>query len=199
MKKVIVVLTVLMCAALAVGCGANSGVVVDPNAQAANASGDIQQPAAPGASSPAQSYSLVFDSNGVKVRPYDLADGVLNSLGKPSNTFEAPSCAYQGVDKFYTYGGFELTVNNIDGADHVSIVTIKDDTVSIPQGVKIGDTQDAMIQKMGTNYRECGGIYDFIEDTTTLEIVVKDGKVAQILYLYTPVSGNPQVCPTNVN
>jgi hypothetical protein len=77
MKKVVTIVLALMCALLAVGCGVNSGVVVDPNAQAANTCGAIQQPAAPGASAPAQTQNLVFESKGVKIRPYDLAEDTL--------------------------------------------------------------------------------------------------------------------------
>jgi predicted small lipoprotein YifL len=196
MKKVVSVLLALTFVIVLAGCGAQGGVVVDPGAQAANAPGAVQQPQEPGVSPVAQNHTLFFESNGVKIRPYDLAEAVLGSLGKPNSSFEAPSCAYQGVDKFYTYGGFQLTVNEIDGADHVTIITVTDDTVSIPQGVKIGDTQDAMLQKMGNNYQECGGSYEFVEDTTTLSILVQEGKVTQIMYLYNTGSGAAQVCPT---
>lgn len=186
MKKVVSIFIVLLCMVIAAGCG-SGGVVVDPNSQptnTANAGNTSGQPA--DASPSAQSGSLYFESNGVKVYPYDLADGVLNSLGKPSGTFEAPSCAYQGVDKFYYYSGFELTVNDIDGAPHISIITIKDDTVSIPQGVKIGEAKDAMLQSMGNNYQQSGDLYQFTEGTTMLQIQVKDDKVSSIMYLYTP-------------
>ncbi len=199
MKKVVSVLLVLTFAIVLAGCGASGGVVVDPGAQAANAPGAVQQPEQPGVSPVVQDHTLFFESKGVKIRPYDLAETVLGSLGKPGNAFEAPSCAYQGVDKFYTYSGFQLTVNEIDGADHVTIITVTDDTVSIPQGVKIGDTQDAMLQKMGNNYQESGSSYDFVEDTTTLSILVQEGKVTQIMYLYNTANGATQVSPTNVN
>jgi hypothetical protein len=195
MKKVVSILMALTCALVLAGCGAGSGVVVDPNAQAANGTGVVQQPGQPGASSPAQESSLFFETNGIKIRPYDLAEGVLSKLGKPNDTFEAPSCAFQGTDKFYYYSGFQLTVNDIDGADHISIITISDDTVSIPQGVKIGETQDAMLESMGNSMQECGGLYLLTEGTTTLQIQVKDGKVSSILYLY----GSTQACPPNVN
>lgn len=196
MKKVVSVLLVLMFVIALAGCGNSGGVVVDPGAQAANAPGAVQQPQQPGASPVAQNYTLFFESNGVKIRPYDLAEAVLGSLGKPNNSFEAPSCAYQGMDKFYTYSGFQLTVNEIDGADHVTIITVTDDTVSIPQGLKIGDTQEAMLQKMGSNYQEREGSYEFVEDTTTLSILVQEGKVTQIMYLYNTGSGAAQVSPT---
>jgi hypothetical protein len=115
-----------------------------------------------------------------------LGDDVLSALGNPTQTFEAASCAYQGKDYFYYYDGFQLTINELEGTKRVTAITVSDDTVSIPQGVKIGSTQDEMLSLMGNDYTESTGLYSFVEDTTTLNITIKDGKVASIVYMYAP-------------
>ena len=38
----------------------------------------------------------------------DMAD-VLSALGEPQSYFEAESCAFEGLDKTYTYSGFVIT------------------------------------------------------------------------------------------
>ena len=40
--------------------------------------------------------------------------------------FEAPSCAFDGIDKTYTYAGFELLTYPKDDKDYVSSVVLKD-------------------------------------------------------------------------
>jgi ABC-type glycerol-3-phosphate transport system substrate-binding protein len=128
MKKfVIIVLTLALAAALA-GCGGSDsgGVVVDPNASAGQSS---QVSQSNGSETAAANAALYFESNGVKIRPYDLGDDVLSALGNPTQTFEAASCAYQGKDYFYYYDGFQLTINELEGTKRVTAITVSDDTV----------------------------------------------------------------------
>ncbi len=189
MKKLLGVLVALAVAAALAACAGsdNSGVVVDPNASAGQSVQSSQggTQASDGSSAEAES-TLYFEANGVKIRPYDLAADVLASLGDPIGTFESASCAYQGMDYFYYYDGFQLTVNDIDGAKHVTVITMVDDTVSIPQGVKIGSTEDETKALMGDDYTMSSGLYRFVEGNTTLQIQIKEGKVASMLYIYTP-------------
>ncbi len=189
MRKIIYGLLALAAVAMLAACGSGSeGVVVDPNASsgqpAQNSQGGTE---VSGGDVTLTSGGLLFYQSGdVKIYPYDLADEVLASLGEPTGTFESASCAYQGMDYFYYYDGFQLTVNDVDGAKHVTVITVADDTVSIPQGVKIGSTEEEMKQLMGDSYTESSGLYVFTELNTTLQITIKEGKVASIVYIYTP-------------
>jgi hypothetical protein len=189
MKKGLYLLLALAMAAILAACGASNdgGVVVDPNASAGQSAQSSQGGAkVTGGASAAAEAVLFYEAGGVKVHPYDLADSVLSALGEPLRTFESDSCAYQGKDYFYSYDGFQLTVNEVDGAKHVTAIKVLDDTVSIPQGVKIGSTEDEMKNLMGDDYTGASGMYTFAEGTTTLQIIVKEGAVASIEYLYTP-------------
>ena len=189
MKKVVyIVLTLALTVALA-ACGNSDdgGVIVDPNASTGQSAQTSQGGAEiSGSTSAAMDDSLYFEANGIKIHPYDLADDVLSALGEPSGTFESASCAYQGMDYFYYYDGFQLTVNDVEGTKRVTTITVVDDTVSIPQGVKIGSTEDEMLTLMGDEYTVSSGLYVFVEDDTTLQIQIKESKVAAILYVYTP-------------
>jgi hypothetical protein len=193
MKRIIFIIFTLMIAACMAGCGSGGGdsVVVNPNATLAKTEAPSQGTEATAAPSAAvsedtQDEGLYFESNGVKIHPYDMAQDVLKSLGTPRKSFEAPSCAYQGTDNFYTFNGFQIQVNSVDDADHVTVIIVIDDTVSIPQGVKVGSTKDEMLAAMGSDYTETTGLYQFVSGTTTLQIQVKDGKVIGIQYVYTP-------------
>lgn len=190
MKKIIgFVLALTVLSGLAACSSGDNSVVVDPNASTGQ-SAQVSQGGAEvsGAETAATDDALYYDAKGVKVHPYDEADAVLASLGKPTGTFESASCAYQGMDYFYYYDGFQLTVNDVEGVKRVTTVMVVDDTVSIPQGVKIGSTEAEMVQLMGDEYTESSGLYAFLKGNTTLQIQIKEGTVASILYVYTPQS-----------
>ena len=96
---------------------------------------------------------LYYASGEVKFGILDPAADVLTALGEPDSTFESNSCAYQGKDKFYYYDGFEVLVNDVDGTERITGITIADDTVSNPQGVKIGMKIDEALALMDASAR----------------------------------------------
>lgn len=114
----------------------------------------------------------------------DPADSVLSALGDPDSTFESNSCAYQGKDKFYYYDGFELLVNDVDGTERVTGITVADDTVQTPQGVKIGmSIDDALALMEGMEYAQAGDTYKFTVGSTLLRLQVgEDNTIVAIEY-----------------
>ncbi len=127
---------------------------------------------------------LCFVSGDVKFGIMDPADRVLSALGEPDSTFESNSCAYQGKDKFYYYDGFELLVNDIDGTERVTGITIADDTVQTPQGVNIGmSIDDALALMDGFEYTQSGDTYKFTVGSTLLSLKAgEDGTVTAADY-----------------
>ena len=103
MKKINVFVTVLagviLCLLLTfTACEDNSGVVIDPNAT----------------NSANQSNAYFFKAGDAEICLYMPLSEVESMLGKPSLSYENPSCGYVGMDLFYQYNGFELTINEID-------------------------------------------------------------------------------------
>ncbi|MBQ6892120.1 MAG: hypothetical protein IJN47_05860, partial [Clostridia bacterium] len=175
-RKGLVFLLILLLLAL-LGCGQKAvetkpreGVVyMDPNAAKATAAPAAPkateaapapaeataepQPAAeaaePEPQAPAAVPELYFESKGVRMEPMMEAAPILAALGDPVGSFEADSCAYLGKDKFYYYPGFELTVNEVEGVDRITAVTVADDTVTIPQGLRIYDEEEKLLSLLG--------------------------------------------------
>ncbi len=127
---------------------------------------------------------LYYASGDVKFGIMDPADSVLSALGDPVSTFESNSCAYQGKDKFYYYDGFELLVNDVDGTERITGITVADDTVQTPQGVKIGmSTDDTLALMDGIEYTQAGDTYRFSVGSTLLRLQVgEDNTVIAIEY-----------------
>lgn len=137
---------------------------------------------------------LYYEAGSVGFGIMDPAAEVLDRLGEPQGSFESDSCAYQGKDKFYYYDGFEVMVNDIDGVERITGITLADDTVSNPQGVKIGMDMDEALGLMesleGVSMTQNGSVYQFVSGSAMLRIKAgDDGCVAAAEYC---VAGNEE-------
>jgi hypothetical protein len=123
-----------------------------------------------------------FVSNGVNIQMLAEADAVLSELGEESTYFEAESCAYQGMDKIYTYSGFELRTNEIDKKDFVTSVLLVDDSVATPEGVSLFMTKEDMVKAYGDDYVEELGLYTYTMGNSMLSFLIKDNEITSIEY-----------------
>lgn len=165
-KKTTAVIAAAALVFLAACGGGSGGVTVDPNAVTADY-GD-----------------LYFSSNGCSFGIFDELEPVLEAIGEPPDTFEADSCAYQGKDIYYYYPGFELMINDIDGVMRITGITLTDDTVANPQGVRIGMDMDKALSLMNMEYDESSGVYSFTSGNALLRLRSdSDGCVDAIEYL----------------
>lgn len=201
-RKGLVFLLILLLLAL-LGCGQKAvetkpreGVVyMDPNAAKATAAPAAPkateaaapapeeataepQPAAeaaePEPQAPAAVPELYFESKGVRMEPMMEAAPILAALGDPVGSFEADSCAYLGKDKFYYYPGFELTVNEVEGVERITVITVADDTIVTPQGLRIYDEEDKLLSLLGGE--EKNGVYSYDDGRTMLVVQVKESE-----------------------
>ena len=117
------------------------------------------------------SVALAGATYGMEIEPWMEAAPVLLALGDPTGSFEADSCAYIGKDLFYWYPGFELTVNEVEGVDRITAVTVADDTVTIPQGLRIYDEEEKLLSLLGGT--DENGIYTYRDGNILLLIQVK--------------------------
>ena len=136
------------------------------------------QPAAeaaePEPQAPAAVPELYFESKGVRMEPMMEAAPILAALGDPVGSFEADSCAYLGKDKFYYYPGFELTVNEVEGVERITVITVADDTIVTPQGLRIYDEEDKLLTLLGGE--EKNGVYSYDDGRTMLVVQVKESE-----------------------
>ena len=202
MKRKIFRALALALLAVLVGCGGQkaasqpvekAGVVyVDPNAAPAATAAPSDTPAPlietatavpaeeaaasePEATAEAETEAaldLYFESKGVRMKPMMEAAPVLSALGDPIGSFEADSCAYIGKDLFYYYPGFELTVNEVEGVDRITAITVADDTVTTPQGLRIYDDEEKLLDVLGGT--EENGVYTYRSGSILLLVRVKE-------------------------
>ncbi|WP_165450509.1 hypothetical protein [Intestinimonas massiliensis (ex Afouda et al. 2020)] len=112
----------------------------------------------------------------------DMAD-VLAALGEEQSYFEAESCAFEGLDKTYTYPGFVITTRPGGDKDYVNSIRLTDDSVSTREGVYIGSSEQDVTTAYGEDGGSTEGMLSYTAGDVTLNFILEDGVVTSIEYL----------------
>ncbi|MBQ2057672.1 MAG: hypothetical protein IIT95_02565 [Oscillospiraceae bacterium] len=173
MKKTIaIILSLVMLAGLISACGGSEEHVIDNT-------GTDTKTADTGS---AKTEGYVFETKGVKVViDADMAP-VLSALGEASSYFEEASCAFEGIDKTYSYSGFEIKTYPSDSGDKIQGVFLTDDRVATSEGLRVGSTKADMESIYGTDYTVKGTEYAFEKGGMQLRVTLKDDVVNLITY-----------------
>ena len=129
-------------------------------------------------------YIFEVDADGTRVSvTTDVKmDGILEQLGEPVSYFEAESCAFQGMDKTYTYEHFRIETYPEGETDRISAIIFLDDIEETQEGISIGMTKEDMENAYGTEYEENGSMVIYTKDGKHLSFLVKDGVIESIEY-----------------
>lgn len=174
---------------LMTGCGDSenviSGDVKDASGGSVQESGNTAgTQTGSGVQGAAKGY--VFRYNGVTVSVDEDMAAVLEGLGEPATPpFEAPSCAFEGLDKTYTYGSFVIETYPQGEKDYVSTITLKDDAVSTAENIYIGSSLADVTNAYGTDYTEQGSMLVYHKDGMKLCILMDNEEVTSIQYFST--------------
>lgn len=138
----------------------------------------------PADSQPSADGAYAFVSNGVSLTPDAEAEPLVGALGEPLSYFEAESCAFEGLDKIYTYGGFEIdTYPDENGVDRISAVILKDDSVATSEGLMIGDGADRITQVYGEPTSAEGSLYVYEKGGAALRFILQGSEIVSIEYV----------------
>jgi hypothetical protein len=115
-----------------------------------------------------------FKSKGVEISVDANFAPILAELGEPNNYFEAPSCAFEGLDKIYTYSGFTVNTYPQGDDDFVSSIVLNDDSVTTTEGVYIGGTVDDMENAYGAAAVTDSGQFIYEKEGMKLGFILSD-------------------------
>lgn len=180
MKKTVVAMLFVM-AALMAGCGSDEKVITGEVANAGNKQTVESVAGAQSQTNTAQN-GYVFESKGVSIQVDGEAVEYLTGLGEPISYYEAPSCAFGDLDKIYTFSGFEVDTYSLEGVDYVSVVILKDDSVSTPEGLCIGDPVSKIEEVYGEATSKEDTMITYKKDEMKLCFLIRDDAVVSIEY-----------------
>ena len=177
-KRLFCMLLALSMAAALAACGGGSE---NPNGQSTEGQALPTQSA--GGQTEAGGYVFaVSKANGYTVAIDDNMADVLAALGEPLSYFEAASCAFEGLDKTYTYSGFVITTRPDGDQDYVNSIRLTDDSVVTPEGVYIGCSEDEVTAAYGEGSRT-ETVISYTKGNSAMNFVLEGGKVISIEYL----------------
>lgn len=108
---------------------------------------------------------------------------LLDYIGEPDSYFEAASCAFDGLDKTYTYSDMELITYPDGDKDYISSIRILSDAVSTPEGITIGSTPEEVEAAYGEDYEDLGTQFSYENGDARLSVLFEDGKAVSVEYI----------------
>ncbi len=121
-----------------------------------------------------------FTSGSTKIEMGADASKVIEGLGEADEYFESESCAFEGLDKVYTYPGFKLNTYPDGDKDYVLSVVFMDDTVSTDKGISIGSTKDEVTDAYGEASEESAAKLVYESGDTELAIGLNGDSVSSV-------------------
>ena len=185
-----VILTTLLCAcgndakviegtvqSKATETGGETAAEMEPDAGAEDTSASVEEQQGPAA---ANYKGYVFIYQDVAIEMDADAAPIIEQLGEPDSYFEAPSCAFEGIDKMYTYRSFELDTYPTENKDYISSVIFKDDTLTTVEGIGIGDSVSSLEAAYGTQWNDEDGMMVYEKDGMKLCFIVDGDSVISV-------------------
>lgn len=126
--------------------------------------------------------TYTFTSGTVKIAIDADVAPILAALGEWRDYAQSPSCGFPGLEKFYTYGGFEINTYPNGDKDFVYMIRLYDDTVATEEGIRIGSTKEAVIQAYGTPDKQEDNLLQYNTSKMFLQFLLSDGIVSTIYY-----------------
>ena len=137
-----------------------------------------------GPAAPEASGAYVFTTgDGVTVSVNEDMAQALSDLGEAQSYFEAESCAFEGLDKTYTYPGFVITTRPDGEKDYVNSIRLTDDSVSTAEGVYIGSSEADVKAAYGEDGGADQGMLSYTAGGVSLNFILESGAVISIEYL----------------
>ena len=109
-------------------------------------------------------------------------EDVIGLLGSPLDTFEVPSCAFEGTDIVFRFPGIQIHTVPLGEVHMVHTIALFDDTVSTAEGIMLGSALDDLLLAYGSEYVEEFGLYTFARGYSSISFLVRDGYVFAITY-----------------
>lgn len=142
----------------------------------------VQSGAPEGSQAPTAPDRYVFQAGSSTISmDQDMAD-VLSALGEPQSYFEAASCAFEGLDKTFTYPGFQIVTRPEGDKDYVNSILLTDDSVTTPEDLYIGSSKEEVVATYGEG-EETGSAIMYTKENVTLSFIFEGDTVISIEYL----------------
>lgn len=176
MKKLSVLFICILAAAMVLtGCGDESN-----NGNNNNNNSNSTTPTTGGSTQTEAGYT--YSLKGTTIAMNAEMAPIVAALGEADKYFESESCAFQGLDKVYTYGSVVINTYPKNEVDYVYSIELKDDTVQTAEGISIGASKSDVTGKYGSPSRETDTSYIYAKGDSELAFIFDGDSVKSITY-----------------
>ena len=97
---------------------------------------------------------------------------------------ETPTCAFEDMDRTYTYEHYSISTYTLDKQEKVLSIYFLDTDVKTPEGISLGDSFDKVKDTYGKKYKKDDNLYKYTKGKTNLEFIIENDAVTSIEYTY---------------
>ena len=160
-------------------CGSNPAEIASNSGN--NPSGSAEPSASAQTTPGPDAFSFV--TNGTEIAVNENMADVLAAIGEPQSYFEAESCAFNGLDKTYTYAGFVITTYPEGDQDFINSIRLTDDSAATREGAYIGCTAGQVRTIYGDPEGDLISALSYTNGDTVLNFILENDVVISIEYL----------------
>jgi len=125
---------------------------------------------------------FIFLLNSVPIHMDQDMEELLPQLGEPLGIFEAPSCAFDGIDRIFGFPGVDILTYPIGDRDLIHTINFRDDSVTTTKGIYLGSSWADVLEAYGSDYSQDVNMFQFTRGQTTLSFFLDGDMVIGIIY-----------------
>jgi len=125
-------------------------------------------------------FALVY--NGVTIQMDQDMDYLLPLLGEPLGVFEAPSCAFDGIDRIFGFAGIQIHTYPDGDLDRVHTISFLNDSITTVEGITLGNSWEDVLAAYGSDYEQDITMFTYTINRTTLSFFVEGDMVIGVIY-----------------
>ena len=107
-----------------------------------------------------------YNNGELTFTPGEKFDAQSDSLAETTAYMEAASCYYDGLDKVFTYEGYEVTTFPKEDGDYIQDINISSESIRTDKEIGVGSTLADVEEAYGKDYTISGKMYKYYQDNT---------------------------------
>ena len=107
---------------------------------------------------------------------------LLDFIGESDSYFEAASCAFDGLDKTYTYSDVEIITYPDEDVEYISSIRLLSSAAATPEGITIGSSMEDVVAAYGEAQEVFGEQYTYEDGDTQMFILFENDAVVSLEY-----------------
>lgn len=107
-----------------------------------------------------------YNNGELTLTPGEKFDAQADGLAETTAYMEAASCYYDGLDKVFTYDGYEVTTFPKEDGDYIQDINISSESIKTDKGIGVGSALADVEEAYGKDYTISGKMYKYYQDNT---------------------------------